>query len=73
MSDGLLAPSLRDPELGVSTAPSKRLQCVAGGFLDPRGGRGTFDPASLPCFVVEQSPALRGTYFSKLQDKELNV
>lgn len=36
-------------------------------------GLGNADPALPPCSAVEQSPALKGIHFSKLQNKEHNV
>lgn len=36
-------------------------------------GLGSADPAWPPCSVVEQSLALKGIHFSKLQNKEHNV
>lgn len=45
---------------------------VAGGYLD-RGRLGHSDPAPPPRSVVEQSFALKGIHFSKLQNKEHNV
>lgn len=71
---GLLAPSLRGSELGVSSALSKSLPRARRGLPRPGGGWGTSAlPASLPCFVVEQSSALKEIYFSKLQNKGHNV